>query len=108
MQYGDYLNEARSIAKEIRWNCEKFDEESYDQIHQYADGRREVIYYSHAWDFVNYVRKWDWDRYERASEAALDLNGKPLSVDTLMCQIAYHIWIEFIEEAVQEAEEVTA
>lgn len=108
MNYGDYLNEARSIAKEIKWNCEKFDSESYDLIREYADGRQEVIYYSRAWDFVNYIREWDCNRYERASEVAMDLNDKPSSVDTLMTQIAYHIWVEFIEETVQEAEELAA
>ena len=105
MKYGDYLNEAREIAKEIQ---QETDADTYDLIHQYADGRQEVIYYSRSWDFVNYIREWDWDRYDRAGEAALDLNGRPLSVDTLMTQIAYHIWVEFIEEAVQEKEEVTA
>ena len=73
MNYGDYLNEARTIAKEIQQSCEKFEDDSYDLIHQYADGRREVIYYSHAWDFVNYVRQWDWDRYRVSKRSRVRL-----------------------------------
>ena len=87
--YKEYLDYCQSLAEDIN-DSYSDDIEVIHRIREIADGCQYVIYYSKAWDLVNMMREYHYEKFNDAVDEVRD-NGFEFEGD-----INAHItWIAF-------------
>ena len=87
--YKEYIDYCQRLAEDIN-DSYSDDIEVTERIHEIADGCSHVIYYSKAWDLVNMMREYHYEKFNEAVEEVRD-NGFEFEGDIN----AHMTWIAF-------------
>ena len=69
--YKEYLDYCQSLAEDVN-DSYSDDIEVNARIHEIADGCQYVIYYSKAWDLVNMMREYHYEKFNDAVDEVRD------------------------------------
>ncbi len=103
--YKEYLDYCQRLAEDVN-DSYSDDIEVTDRIHEIADGCSHVIYYAKAWDLVNMMREYHYEKFNDAVDEVRD-SGFEFEGDlnAHMTRIAYYLIRNGIHAAYQHIEE---
>ena len=101
--YKEYIDYCQSLAEDVN-DSYSDDIDVNDRIHEIADGCSHVIYYSKAWDLVNMMREYDYEKFNDAVDEVQLWGGATYDLHKLMTLIAYTLISNGIHSAYQHIE----
>lgn len=102
--YKEYIDYCQRLAEDVN-DSYSDDIDVNDRIHEIADGCQYVIYYAKAWDLVNMMREY---HYEKFNDAVDEVQGSGFEfegdINAHMTWIAYFLIRNGIHSAYQHIE----
>jgi len=101
--YKEYIDYCQRLAEDVN-DSYSDDIDVIDRIHEIADGCSHVIYYSKAWDLVNMMREYHYEKFNDAvNEVQVEISHS-YDLHKLMTLIAYTLIRNGIHSAYQHIE----
>jgi len=103
--YKEYIDYCQRLAEDIN---DSYSDDLYDinqTIHDIADNCQHVIYYSKAWDLVNMMREYHYEKFNDAVDEVRDSGFEfEGDINAHMTWIAYYLIRNGIYSAYQHIE----